>query len=51
LEQTFGIVLLARFQAYFNSLILMFTDRGFSLRWQVAQLQNWVSFCSYKVRH
>lgn len=42
LEQTFGIVLLPRFSAYFNSLIQMFTDRGFSLRWKVAQLQNWV---------
>ena len=45
LEQTFGIVLLPRFQAYFNALILMFTDRGFSVRWKIAQLQNWVSHC------
>jgi len=43
LEQTFGIVLLPRFQPYFNALILMFTDRGFSVRWKIAQLQNWVS--------
>lgn len=45
LEQTFGIVLLPRFQAYFNALILMFTDRGFSIRWKIAHLQNWVSHC------
>jgi DNA (cytosine-5)-methyltransferase 1 len=45
LEQTFGIVLLPRFQIYFNALILMFTDRGFSVRWKIAQLQNWVSLC------
>lgn len=43
LEQTFGIVLLPRFQVYFNALILMFTDRGFSVRWKIVQLQNWVS--------
>jgi DNA (cytosine-5)-methyltransferase 1 len=46
LEQTFGIVILPRFQAYFNALIQMFTERGFSLRWKVAQLQNWVSLMS-----
>jgi DNA (cytosine-5)-methyltransferase 1 len=45
LEQTFGSVLLPRFQAYFNALILMFTDRGFSIRWKIAQLQNWVCLC------
>jgi DNA (cytosine-5)-methyltransferase 1 len=42
LEQTFGIVSLSRFQAYFRSLILMFTDNGYSVRWKVALLQNWV---------
>jgi DNA (cytosine-5)-methyltransferase 1 len=48
LEQTFGIVLLPRFQAYFNALINMFTDRSFSVRWKVVQLQNWVSIYLYQ---
>jgi DNA (cytosine-5)-methyltransferase 1 len=43
LEQTFGIVLLSRFQIYFNALIQMFTDRGFSIRWKICHLQDWVS--------
>jgi DNA (cytosine-5)-methyltransferase 1 len=46
LEQTFGIVLLARFQSYFNALIQMFTDRGFSIRWKICHLQNWVRLCT-----
>jgi DNA (cytosine-5)-methyltransferase 1 len=43
LEQTFGIVVLPRFQPYFNALIHMFTCRGYSIRWKVAHLQDWVS--------
>jgi DNA (cytosine-5)-methyltransferase 1 len=44
LEQTFGIVQLVRFQAYFRALVLMFTDIGYSVRWKVAFLQDWVCF-------
>lgn len=44
LEQTFGIAVLPRFRACFNALIQIFTERGFSLRWKVAHLQDWASF-------
>ena len=41
LEQTFGIVAV-RFRKYFNSLIQMFTALGFSVRWAVVNLAQWV---------
>jgi DNA (cytosine-5)-methyltransferase 1 len=42
LEQTFGI-LFKKFERYFNSLVRMFTDRGYSIRWTMVTLQRWVS--------
>lgn len=42
LEQTFGI-LYPRFRGYFSSLICMFTSCGFSLRWAIVPLAQWVS--------
>ena len=41
LEQTFGIVAV-RFRKYFNSLVQMFTALGFSVRWAVVNLAQWV---------
>lgn len=41
LEQTFGI-LYPRFRGYFHSLICMFTSCGFSLRWAIVPLAQWV---------
>ncbi|KAL8947224.1 MAG: hypothetical protein Q9222_006472 [Ikaeria aurantiellina] len=35
LEQTFGLVLRARHQGYFNALIQIFTSHGFSIRWRL----------------
>lgn len=40
LEQTFGI-LHDQFRQPFNSLIRMFIDQGFSVSWQVIDLQNY----------
>jgi DNA (cytosine-5)-methyltransferase 1 len=40
LEQTFGI-LHDHFQFAFNSLIRMFTDNGFSVQWQVIELERY----------
>jgi DNA (cytosine-5)-methyltransferase 1 len=40
LEQTFGI-LHDRFEQPFNSLVRMFTDHGFSVSWQVIELQKY----------
>lgn len=41
LEQTFGINHL-EFKRWFNALINMFTTNGYSLRWKICYLQNWV---------
>jgi DNA (cytosine-5)-methyltransferase 1 len=50
LEQTFGIVAV-RFRKYFNSLIQMFTALGFSVRWAVVPLAQWVcSVCNFLSR-
>lgn len=46
LEQTFGI-LYPRFRGYFHSLICMFTSCGFSLRWAIVPLAQWVSLFFY----
>ena len=46
LEQTFGI-LYPRFRGYFHSLICMFTSCGFSLRWAIVPLAQWVSSLSF----
>ena len=35
LEQTFGILARDRHEAYFNSLLQMFTSKGFSVRWKL----------------
>lgn len=43
LEQTFGICR-AGFRGYFNALVQMFTARGFSVRWAVVGLSQWVRF-------
>jgi DNA (cytosine-5)-methyltransferase 1 len=40
LEQTFGI-LHNKYRPAFNALIGMFTDHGFSVRWQVVKFQDW----------
>jgi len=41
LEQTFGIVGV-RFRGFFNALVQMFTGLGFSVRWAVVGLAQWV---------
>jgi DNA (cytosine-5)-methyltransferase 1 len=41
LEQTFGINHL-EFIRWFNALINMFTTNGYSLRWKICHLQEWV---------
>lgn len=41
LEQTFGIGH-AEFTRWFNALIHQFTDNGYSLRWKICHLQDWV---------
>lgn len=43
LEQTFGLMH-ARFRQYLNSLLRMFAERGFSVRWKAVPLQNWVLY-------
>ncbi|KAK3311378.1 S-adenosyl-L-methionine-dependent methyltransferase [Chaetomium strumarium] len=40
LEQTFGL-LHSRFSAYFNALLLSFTECGYSVRWKVVPLANY----------
>jgi DNA (cytosine-5)-methyltransferase 1 len=47
LEQTFGITH-DRFAGYLHSVINMLTSRGFSVRWTVAPLQNWVCQLCFK---
>ena len=42
LEQTYGIVG-ARFRVFFNALVQMFTVLGFSVRWAIVGLTQWVS--------
>ena len=42
LEQTFGLVAV-RHRKYFNSLIHMFTSLGFSVRWSIVPLAQWVT--------
>jgi DNA (cytosine-5)-methyltransferase 1 len=42
LEQTFGLVAV-KHRKYFNSLIHMFTSIGFSIRWAIVPLAQWVS--------
>lgn len=44
LEQTFGIGH-AEFTRWFNALIHQFTDNGYSLRWKMCDLQDWVCRC------
>jgi DNA (cytosine-5)-methyltransferase 1 len=41
LEQTFGITGV-RFRGFFNALVQMFTVLGFSVRWAVVGLAQWV---------
>jgi DNA (cytosine-5)-methyltransferase 1 len=41
LEQTAGIIH-PKHRPYFNALVNMFTNLNFSIRWQVAPLQDWV---------
>jgi hypothetical protein len=41
LEQTFGICF-DKYRGHFRSLIHMFTGNGYSIRWRVVKLQNWV---------
>jgi DNA (cytosine-5)-methyltransferase 1 len=48
LEQTAGIVR-PKHRPYFNALIHMFTRLNFSIRWQVAPLQDWVSLTLFGI--
>jgi DNA (cytosine-5)-methyltransferase 1 len=51
LEQTFGIGH-AEFTRWFNALIHQFTDNGYSLRWKICHLQDWVcSFLFHLITH